>query len=246
MLLNKILKVLLLLLGGVFIILQGFGYEVEGAATSTFMLVILTFIYYEWTQNKTKYFFWFLAAFTFGHIISLFSWLMPEIKEHQINVYYYVSNLLFILAYLFLIVRVLVELNFKKIVTELTIPIIILVVLDVFCVVLVTDTAENALTNYEYALEFFYNTVIMVLLSSALINYMYRNDSKSMLLLVGSMCIVFSEIIQLAYYYILDDSNLVFIYSFFLVLAFMFFYLQSQVAFTGPEPDYVDEYLEEV
>lgn len=246
MLLNKILKVLLLLLGGVFVILQGFGYEVEGAATSTFMLVILTFIYYEWTQNKTKYFFWFLAAFTCGHVVSLFSWLMPEIKEHQINVYYYASNLLSILAYLFLIVRVLVELNFKKIVAELTIPIIILVVLDVFCVVLVTDTAENALTNYEYALEFFYNTVIMVLLSSTLINYMYRNDSKSMLLLVGSMCIVFSEIIQLAYYYILDDSNLVFIYSFFLVLAFVFFYLQSQVAFTGPEPAYVDEYLEEV
>ena len=71
---------------------------------------------------------------------------------------------------MFLIVRVLVELNFKKIVAELTIPIIILVVLDVFCVVLVTDTAENALTNYEYALEFFYNTVIMVLLSSTLIN----------------------------------------------------------------------------
>jgi len=83
MLLNKILKVLLLLLGGVFVILQGFGYEVEGAATSTFMLVILTFIYYEWTQNKTKYFFWFLAAFTCGRVVSLFSWLMPEIKEHQ-------------------------------------------------------------------------------------------------------------------------------------------------------------------
>ena len=76
--------------------------------------------------------------------------------------------------------------------------------------------------------------------SVALIDYMYRNDNKSMLFLLGSICIVFSEIIQLAYYYILEDKNLGFIYSFFLVVAFVFFYLQSQLKHTGPQPTYLD------
>jgi cbb3-type cytochrome oxidase subunit 3 len=84
----------------------------------------------------------------------------------------------------------------------------------------------------------------MVLLSVALINYMYRNDTKSMMFLMGSICIVFSEIIQLAYFYVMDDKMLGFIYSFFLVVAFIFFYLQSQLEFTGPEPEYSDEQLE--
>ena len=59
-----------------------------------------------------------------------------------------------------------------------------------------------------------------------------------------NICIVFSEIIQLAYYYILDDQNLGFIYSFFLVIAFVLLYVQSQLEFTGPEPAYSDEQLE--
>ena len=61
-----------------------------------------------------------------------------------------------------------------------------------------------------------------------------------MLFLLGSICVVFSEIIQLAYYYILNDKNLGFIYSFFLVVAFIFFYLQSQINHTGPQPSYLD------
>jgi hypothetical protein len=84
----------------------------------------------------------------------------------------------------------------------------------------------------------------MILLSVALINYMYRNDNKSMLFLIASIFIVFSEIIQLAYYYILPDNNLSFVYSLFFIIAMLFFYLQSQQEFTGPIPEYADEELE--
>lgn len=243
MLVNKILKVILLLLGGVFIVLQGLSFEVEGAAISALMLVILTILYCKWTATKSSYFFWFLVIFTFAHLLSYSAWYGPEFKEGEIDYYYYSANILYIISYLFLIIRMAIELKFKQVLRELSIPIVILIILDVFCVVLVTDTTKGALiTNYQYALEFVYNAVIMALLSIALINYMYRNDNKSMLFLIGSICIVFSEIIQLAYYYILiNDKNLGFIYSFFLVAAFLFFYLQSQLSFTGPEPIYNDE-----
>lgn len=240
MLVNKILKVLLLLLGGVFIMLQGLAHEVEGAAVSALMLVLLTTLYCGWTTDKSRLFFWFLVTFTFGHLLSYAAWYMPLIEEGEIDYYYYGSNILFITAYLFLIIKVLSLINLKRVFKELSIPIIILFVLDVFCVVIVTDATDGRLSTYEYILEFVYNGVIMALLSVALIDYMYRNDNKSMLFLLGSICVVFSEIIQLAYYYILEDKNLGFIYSFFLVVAFIFFYIQSQNKYTGPQPTYLD------
>ena len=240
MLVNRFIKVGLLLLGGVFIVLEGFTLEQEGAAVSTLMLVSLTILYSGWTKSKSNFFFWFLVTFTLGNILGFSAYYGPLIEENGINYYYYGANTLFIIAYIFLITKITASINIKEVFKELAIPIIILFLLDVFCVVLVTDTTKGALSIYEYTLEFIYNAVIMALLSVALIDYMYRNDNKSMLFLLGSICIVFSEIIQLAYYYILEDRSLGFIYSFFLVIAFLFFYLQSQVAYTGPEPSYAD------
>ncbi len=245
MLVNRILKVVLLLLGVIFVILQGLAFEVEGAAVSAAMLVLLTVLYCKWTENKTKYFFWFIVTFTFANVLSYASYYVIEMREGETDYFYYGTNLLYILAYVFLIIGILRGLELKKVFSELSIPILILIILDIFCVYIVSGTTENILEVYEYALEFLYNAVVMMLLSVSLINYMYRNDNKSMLFLLGSICIVFSEIIQLAYYYILlDDSTLGFTYSFFLVIAFLFFYLQSQVEFTGPEPEYIDEQLE--
>lgn len=244
MFLNKLLKVILLLLGGIFIILQGLAYELEGAAVSALMLVLLTVLYCKWTVNKSRFFFWFLVIFTVAHVLSYSSWYGPEIRQGDIDYYYYGANVLYIISYLFLIVKITSSFKFRNIFKELAIPIVILLVLDVFCVVLVTDTTKGALTGYEYTLEFIYNAVIMALLSVALIDYMYRNDRKSMLFLVGSIFIVFSEIIQLAYFYILEARSLGFVYSFFLVVAFLFFYLQSQLQLSEPPPNYIDEQLE--
>jgi len=244
MLVNKILKVVLLLLGVVYIVLQGFALEGEGAAVSALILVLLTVLYCKWTEKKTIYFFWFLVIFALAQLLSYWAYYRSELEIDQIDYIYYIANMLYIISYLFLIIKILSQLDFKTVFLELPIPIFILIVLDIFCVSIVSGTTENVLSIYEYSLEFAYNAVIMVLLSVALINYMYRNDNKSMLFLLGSICIVFSEIIQLAYYYILPDHNLSFIYSFFYVVAFLFLYLQSQLDFTGPEPAYTDDPLE--
>jgi len=241
MLVSNVLKILLLLLGGVFIVLQGLGFEFEGSIVCAVIFVLLATLYCISSEHKSKYFFWFLVTFALAQLVGLSAYFGPEYYEDEIDYFYYASNGLYILSYVFLISRILGDLSFKTIVTQFYVPIIILLVLDVFCVILVTATTENVLTVYEYALEFVYNGVIMALLSFALINYMYRNDNKSMLFLLGSIFIVFSEIIQLTYYYVLEDNNLGFIYSTFLVAAFLFFYLQSQKEYTGPVPAFTDE-----
>lgn len=244
MLANRFLKVVLLLLGGVFVVLQGLAFDFEGSTVGALALVLLTVLYCGWTESKTRYFFWFLIVFMSAQLLSFVAYYAPKVEEGQIDYYYYGANILYIISYLLLILKIISEINLRTVFSQLAIPIIILVILDIFCVTLVTATAENEFSYYQYALEFTYNAIVMALLSFALINYMYRNDNKSMMLLIGSICIVFSEIIQLAYYYILvNDNNLGFIYAFFLVVAFIFFYLQSQLEYTGPEPTYMDERL---
>lgn len=244
MLVNRIIKIVLLLLGGVFVVLEGFAFEIEAAAVSACILILLTTLYCSWTNKKSKYFIWFLVLFTVAYVINYVSWFSSPLEQNDIDYYYYVSNILFIVSYILLIARITANIKLKTVLKELFIPLVILIVLDVFCVVLLTDTAKSALTLEEYIIEFTYNAVIMALLSAALINYMYRYDNKSMLFLVGAICMIFSEIIQLAYYYVLEDRSLGFIYSFFFIIALMFFYIQSQMQFTGPLPDYLDEQLE--
>ncbi|WP_400079433.1 hypothetical protein [Winogradskyella sp. R77965] len=245
MIVNKIIKVILLLLGGIFILLQSFAYEVEGAAVGSIMFLLFTVLYFRWTKNKSSFFMWFLGTFTIAQILGFISY-FQILEEGQVDYLYFITNALYIVAYVFLIYRILKTLDMKKVFLEHSIPILILIALDVFCLAIFAETTENVLSSNQNNLEYAYNAVIMALLSVALINYMWRNDNKSMLFLLGSIFIVFSEIIQLAYYYILlEDNNLGFIYSFFMVVAFILFYLQSQLEFTGPVPEYTDE-LEEV
>lgn len=244
MLTNKILKVVLLLLGGCFILLQGLELEVEGRVLSTVMILSLIVLYNRTVEDKNKHFFYFLVAFAMAEVISLFAYYGPIIGANEMDYYYYAGNFLYMISYVFLIIKIVKDLDLRTILTQFFIPVFILVVLDIFCVSIITATTETTLSFSEYTLEYIYNSIIMFLLSASLINYMYRNDNKSMLFLIGSICIVFSEIIQLAYYYILKVSDLGFIYSFFLVIAFLFFYLQSQLKFQDPVEAYTVEQLE--
>lgn len=244
MILHKVLKILLLLFGVVYIALHGFAYQKEATALSSVMLMVLTWLYFKSTENKSLYFFMFLVTFTMAHSLNFITYYTPKIEPGGIDYWYFLNNILYILSYIFLIIKIIKSLNVTKILKEFTIPVIILLVLDVFCVILISDTTEKILTSYEFVLEFVYNGVVMALLSVALINYMYRNDNKSMLFLIGSIFIVFSEIIQLAYFYILDDSNLGLLYAFLWFVAFLFYYMQSQLVSTGPIRIYEDRGIE--
>ena len=75
-----------------------------------------------------------------------------------------------------------------------------------------------------------YYIVVMVLLSVALINYLYRNDEKSMLFLISSISFFLLEIMGVARFsYNMDSINLVIVNALILIIA----YLQSQLEYAG-------------
>jgi len=218
----------LVILSIAFIGLQLMEYEMLASFVRASILILLVFIYVFKRENINNYFFMFLATFALADLIGLLYWYFILQPETNFDYIYFICNGLYILSYLFLIIKVLKSIDIKDVIIKLPAHIVILLVLDIFCVTIVTDTTKSEFDIYHYAMEFLYNTVIMSLLTLSVINYIYKVGKKAMNLLVGSLFIVFSETIQLAYYYILEENNLLNVLcSFFFIIAFLFFYVYS-------------------
>lgn len=233
----------LIILSIVFLGLQLTNYEMYASFIRAAMIVLLTILYCKQVKSYSSYFFMFLITFSLAEVIGLLSFIFELDLNNSIDYYYYIGNILYILSYIFLIIYVLKNINIKDAIIKLPAHIVILIVLDIFCVTIVTDTTKELLSIYQYSLEFLYNAVIMTLLTLAVINYIYKVDKKAMNLLIGALFIVFSEMIQLAYYYVIKINILNVLCSIFLVIAFLFFYLQAVLA-EADELDRFKEHLE--
>lgn len=234
MIINKVLKTFLFALGLLFVVLQIAELAVYADLVYALIMIALVALVYNEKVCKCICFKMFLILNALAAIINYSSWnLLPYFDESTLEIVdiriYFVVNGLNILAYLFLIFQIFSSMNVKEVMSRFFIHIFILLVLDIFCIFIVSDTTERAMDDSQYILEFIYNAVIMALLSIALINYMYRDDKKSMNMLVGSIFIVFSEILLLAYFYIAQYNEINVISSIFFILAFIFFYIQARL-----------------
>lgn len=240
---KHILASSLVILSIVYIGLQLMKYEMYASFVRAFMAISLTILYALQINTKRDYFFKFLLTFAIADLLGLLYWFDKLKSMFDIDIIYYVCNGLYIISYLFLIIMVIKSMNLRDVITKLPAYIVILVVLDIFCVTIVTDTAKG-LSIYQYSLEFIYNAVIMSLLTLSVINYIYRVNKKAMNLLIASIFIVFSEMIQLAYYYVIEINVLNVLCSLFLVIAFLFFYLQATLVEETEELDGLKRHLE--
>lgn len=225
---QKILVVLMVIFAIVFITLQMLGLEFEAAGIRPLLLMLLTTLYWNSAKEKRFFFLMFLSIYFLAEVINFVGWLSPvDVESGQIDYLYYISNALFITSYSFLIAESFSSMNVDDIFDKYMYQICILVVLDVISVVVVTHTVIDKLPYSAFFVEFVYNAVIMILLSVTLLNYYDKDDQKSLVLFIGSVFILFSEFIQLAYFYISTITMLNVVCSMFLVLAFVFFYFQT-------------------
>lgn len=226
---GKFLGTLIVAFSLFFLGLQFKGLEIEAAGVRALTVTLLTILYVFRVKDKHALFLLFLVFFSISEILNYVTWVVNLDITPEVDYFYYIGNTLYILSYLFLIARITVAMNFKKAFLKFPIQIGLLTILGIFFVYFVSDTTRKELTYNEYYLELLYNAVVMFLMAIALVNYMYKDDKKSMNLLIGTICIMFSEVIQLAYFYIAEINFLNVLCSMFLVLAFLFFYLQSRL-----------------
>ncbi|MFT5217086.1 MAG: hypothetical protein ACI83H_002219 [Glaciecola sp.] len=234
---SKLLSGIIIALTISFVGFQIFQVDFIGGIVRGLILPLLTILYCVTGKSKSNYFFYFLLFYSLSEFTSVFSYF----AYHSVvvdNLLYYGGNICYITAYVFLMLEVLKSIKLKSVISKFPAHIIILLVLDIYSVYLVSEIAVKSdyLSNMtEYIIEIVYNIVVMLLLTVTLINYISRDSKKAMNLLLGALCIVFSEIMQVAYFYVSDKNILNVTYSVLLIFAFCFFYIQAGMTYSRNE-----------
>ena len=219
----------LIMLCGMMFLISHFNGNHWLANTSRALIVpLFTVLYFVNNTKISPFFTLFLFCYSISDLISIVGYSI------RLDWEYYIGNALYIVAYLALSYEILLSINMKHILKHFKIHVIVLVVVNVYVNYVLLKFQPDNFSTTDLAMELLYNIATVILVSISLLNYFYRDDNKALILFMGSLSIAVSEVIQIAYYYILDssDSNvLVVSYSLFLILGFYFYYIQSKLEY---------------
>lgn len=192
---------------------------------------LITLMYWFAIEKRSRLFFWFLLCYSVSDVIGLLLFVVPLENEQKLYDFeYYLGNLLYIFSYLFLVIKISESLNFRDLLAYFKTHVIALLVLYVYLVFVLQGLIEDKLyEESDYYFELIYNIVSIALLPISLLNYLYNDNKKALMLFGGSLCIVFSEIIDVAHIYVLDFRVLNFLSTTFALIAFYLFYQQSKL-----------------
>lgn len=221
---SKILIGLVLLLYLLYVVFQLSGLEPIAEKVRCFIFPVIALTYFLFVKEKSVFFALFLVFYALSDILYIFS----DSIGHEID--YFIGNYLYILAYIMLLIKICKSISLIHLLKNLKIHTLVLLILNIYIVyVLQVIINQRIGEGHGYVLEMLYNTVTLLLLSASLLNYFYRDNKKSLYLFIGSLCIVFSEVISVAYLYVTKQELLDFFALSFALLAFYFFYQQSKI-----------------
>jgi len=233
--------ILMIIMVMLFIAFTVFEFNDQALVSEKFKALIVpvfALLYFFTVKRRSVYFTWFLILFSISELIvySEFFFDFPTMTDEEIlrfdDVYYTSGNLLYIAAYVFLLIEVLKTFNLNAVLKNYRIHLVVLSALNIYIIyVLLTIVNPYIEGSYLFFIELIYNIVMLLLLTFCLISYFYNDNKKSLLLFFGSICLVFSEVIQVAYFYITESENafLNVTQTLLFVLAFCFFYFQSKI-----------------
>lgn len=161
----------------------------------------------------------FLLLFT---ISKSFTTLSNFLGDHES--FYYLSSSFSIMSYSYLILYLIQGLNVKKVITDNLWQILAMILFGGYSFYLLSTMIPDSFGTIILALEYLYYITLLVVLTIAFIKYLNNDSKSSFLLLLAVISIVFSEVIQLAYFYVLQKQQL---YVAFTILLFMSLYFFS-------------------
>ncbi len=195
------------------------------------IIPLITLIYILCVNKKNIYFLCFLLFYTITNLFLLVISFIPYQEDLIIFKYeYYISNSMYIIAYIFLLIKISKSLSLVHVIKNFKIHLVVLTLLNVYLIyVLQVIVKPNIIMDTDYYFELIYNIVTLSLLSLALLNYFYRDNQKSLYLFLGALCLVFSEVIDIAFIYIAQRTILNFMATTLSLGAFYFLYQQSKM-----------------
>lgn len=220
---SKLLIGFVLLLCVVYAVFQFIDYGSVSTMASALIVPSITLMYFLNVKSRSFYFTAFLVLYSISELLVFISPFIP------IQLDYYIGNTLYISAYICLIYEILKSMSLKLVLKNFSVHLVVLSALSAYIVYVLLKLVSPLIIGFEFVVEFVYNLVTLLLLSVALLNYIYRDTKKSLLMFFGALCIVFSEVIQIAYFYISARNILNFSYTVLLIVSFFFFYMQSKI-----------------
>ncbi len=214
----KLYERTIILLSTLFVISVLFDFILMINISLALIFVVFLYLYLTESERKSKAFTGFLLAFLIGNIYDVVERLFYLIDSYLGNTPYvgfepYVGNMPFVIAYICLIVYMARDFNFNQLVKRFKYHLLILVIFNAYVILTLNQMMLEAEFFEIYTLAFLfesiYNTCILLVLSFSLLNYIYYDTKVSFLLLLGSVGVVFSEMVQVAYFFIPADSEMV-------------------------------------
>ncbi len=193
---------------------------------SALILPVITLCYFCSIKQRSIYFVLFLVIYSISDLITIFSDSLPTLTS------YYLCNTLYILAYIALVVEIAQSLDFKHILKNYKFSIAVLFALNAYIAYqLLRIVNPDLILGSIYFVELTYNVVMLLILSLALLNYFYKDSRKAFYILIGALCIVFAEVLNIAYLYV-SHQNLLSLLTISLgLIGFYFLFAQAKLKY---------------
>lgn len=222
----KILIGLILMIFLLFIFFELIGNKLVALHLKSIISPVIAITYFIITKKRALFYALFLILYAMGDMVYLVVYYFNFSDMFR----YLSGNILYISSYGCILLLIFKSISWKHVFKNFKLHFVILMMLNLYIIyVLNIITIPNFENSSAYILEIVYNLVILSLLSLSLLNYFYRDNIKSLYIFIGSLCIVFSEVITLAYWYITSLELLSILSALLMLLAFYFFYKQSNL-----------------
>lgn len=195
---------------------------------------IITIYYLIYSRNKTVLFVLFLICYSIADILHLID------LDSNSDLLYFLCSSLYVAAYMLLFFEIVKNLNFRVLYKKFLIQTIVLLALVIYlftvlCSIIDPISFETEFLNWVKFTEHFYNLVLLLLLAVSFLNYLEKDSRKSLLLFIGCLAISNSEFLLIGYYYLSDIELLSYIATSLNMLAFIMFYIQSNLENDPPK-----------
>jgi hypothetical protein len=194
---------------------------------------IITMYYLIYNKKKSMIFVLFLIIYSIADILHLID------LDSNSDLFYFLISGLYISAYILLLIEIIKNLNLRVLYSKFLIQTVVLFALVIYlftvlCSIIDPISFETDFLNGVKFAEHFYNLVLLLLLAVSFLNYLEKDSRKSLLLFIGCLAISNSEFLLIGYYYLSDIELLNYIATFLNILAFVMFYMQSNLEDNSP------------
>ncbi|WP_299890539.1 hypothetical protein [uncultured Lacinutrix sp.] len=205
-----------------------FNIEILSNYSRAVILPFFVYLYFLESETKSPYFATFLIACSVAELSKMF-WNFDYVLFSK------VSNLCYVVAYINLLIYITRSINFEILFKKFKTHITVLLVFNTYIIFTLNNmiAADSGIEVYtfNFLIECIYNVCVLLILSFSLLNYLYHDSKRGLLLFLASVCIVFSEMMQVAYLFVSAKYALNLAYSILLIAGFylVYVYITSKI-----------------